>query len=130
MSVLGMTRTTMRNLFSRPSTRRYPTKVKEPHRAPKSRGRIQIDIEACIFCSACAKRCPTDAIIVSKADKVWEIDRLRCCTCNACVEVCPKKCLDMDVRYTLPTVTKDKDIFKQAPRLPKPEPPTAPSAAP
>jgi len=129
MSVLGMTRTTMRNLFSRPSTRRYPTKVKEPHRTPKSRGRIQIDIEACIFCSACAKRCPTDAIIVSKPDKVWEIDRLRCCTCNACVEVCPKKCLDMDPRYTLPTVTKDKDIFKQAPKpLKSAEPaPTAPS---
>ena len=129
MSVLGMTRTTMQNLFSRPSTRRYPTKVKEPHSTPKSRGRIQIDIEACIFCSACAKRCPTDAIIVSKADKVWEIDRLRCCTCNACVEVCPKKCLDMDARYTLPTVTKDKDIFKQAPRPPKPAEPE-PAAAP
>jgi ech hydrogenase subunit F len=114
MSVLGMTRTTIRNLFSRPSTRRYPTKVKEPHRAPRSRGRIEIDIDICIFCSACAKRCPTDAIIVSKPNKVWEIDRLRCCTCNACVEVCPKKCLDMDVRYTIPTVTKDHDIFKQA----------------
>jgi ech hydrogenase subunit F len=125
MSVLGMTRTMISNLFSPPSTRRYPTKVKEPHHSSKSRGRIQIDIEACIFCSACAKRCPTDAIIVSKVDKVWEIDRLRCCTCNACVEVCPKKCLDMDVRYTPPTVTKDKDIFKQAPRPPKPEPPTA-----
>jgi len=127
MSVLGMTRTTMQNLFSRPSTRRYPTKVKEPHRTPKSRGRIQIDIEACIFCSACAKRCPTDAIIVSKPDKVWEIDRLRCCTCNACVEVCPKKCLDMDFRYTAPTVTKDKDIFRQAPRPLKPAQPDAPA---
>ncbi len=131
MSVLGMTRTTIGNLFSPPSTRRYPTKVKEPHSTPKSRGRIQIDIEACIFCSACAKRCPTDAIIVSKPDKVWEIDRLRCCTCNACVEVCPKKCLDMDFRYTQPTVTKDKDIFKQPPKPPKPaEPEPEPTAPP
>jgi ech hydrogenase subunit F len=125
MSVFGMTRTTIRNLFSPPATRRYPTRVKEPHRTARSRGRIDIDIEACIFCSACAKRCPTDAIIVSKPDKVWEIDRLRCCTCNACVEVCPKKCLDMAVSYTIPTVTKDHDIFKQPPRPPKPaEPPT------
>jgi formate hydrogenlyase subunit 6/NADH:ubiquinone oxidoreductase subunit I len=130
MSVLGMTRTTIRNLFSPPSTRRYPTKVKEPHHASKSRGRIEIDIDACIFCGACAKRCPTDAIIVFRPGKAWEIDRLRCCTCNACVEVCPKKCLDMDVRYTLPTVTKDKDVFTQAARPPKPELPTAPSAAP
>jgi ech hydrogenase subunit F len=120
MSVFGMTRTTIRNLLSRPATRRYPTRVKEPHRTARSRGRIDIDIEACIFCSACAKRCPTDAIIVLKADKEWNIDRLRCCTCNACVEVCPKKCLSMDNRYTPPTVTKDKDIFRQPPRPPKP----------
>jgi ech hydrogenase subunit F len=119
MAVFGMTGTVLKNLFSRPATRRYPTHVKEPHRTPKSRGRIEIEIEACSLCGACAKRCPTDAIIVIKADREWNIDRLRCCTCNACVEVCPKKCLDMDNRYTSPTVTKDKDIFRQAPRPPK-----------
>jgi formate hydrogenlyase subunit 6/NADH:ubiquinone oxidoreductase subunit I len=128
MSILGMSRTIMRNLFTGPATRRYPTHVKEPHRTERSRGRIEIDIEACIFCSACSKRCPTDAIIVLKADKEWNIDRLRCCTCNACVEVCPKKCLTMDNRYTPPTVTKDKDIFRQPPRPPKP--PEAPMSAP
>jgi ech hydrogenase subunit F len=119
MSVFAMTRITLRNLFTRPATRRYPSRVKEPHHSARSRGRIEIDIEACIFCSACSKRCPTDAIIVSKVDKEWNIDRLRCCTCNACVEVCPKKCLGMANRYTPPTVTKDKDIFRQKPRPPK-----------
>ncbi len=128
MSVLGMARTTLGNLFHRPSTRRYPTRVKAPHHTGGTRGRIQIDIEACIFCSACSKRCPTDAIIVSKADKIWEIDRLRCCTCNACVEVCPKKCLDMAVSYTIPTVTKDHDVFKQPPKPPKPAETPAASA--
>ena len=168
MSVLGMSRTIMRNLFTGPATRRYPTRVKEPHRTERSRGRIEIDIEACIFCgacakrcptdalivlkadkewnidrlrcctcnacvevcifcSACAKRCPTDAIIVLKSDKEWNIDRLRCCTCNACVEVCPKKCLSMGNRYTPPTVTRDKDIFRQPPKLTK-EPETLPGA--
>jgi formate hydrogenlyase subunit 6/NADH:ubiquinone oxidoreductase subunit I len=119
MSVFGMSRTVLHNLFTRPATRRYPGRVKEPHRSEKSRGRIEIDIEACIFCGACSKRCPTDAIIVTKPDREWNIDRLRCCTCNACVEVCPKKCLSMANRYTAPTVTRDKDIFRQAPRPPK-----------
>jgi formate hydrogenlyase subunit 6/NADH:ubiquinone oxidoreductase subunit I len=114
-----MSRTVLRNLFSRPATRLYPRRVKEAHRTEKSRGRIEIDIEACIFCGACAKRCPTDAIIVTKPDREWNIDRLRCCTCNACVEVCPKKCLSMANTYTSPTVTRDKDIFRQAPRPPK-----------
>ena len=118
MSVFGMSRTIARNLFSRPATRLYPTREKEPHRAARSRGRIVIDIEVCIFCGACAKRCPTESIIVLKPDKEWNIDRLRCCTCNACVEVCPKKCLSMANRSTPPTVTRDRDIFRQPPRPP------------
>ena len=133
MSVFSMTRIVLRNLFTRPATRMYPWpgkaegrgamdggrapgREREPHRAPASRGHIEIDIEVCIFCGACAKRCPTDAIIVTKAQKEWNIDRLRCCACNACVEVCPVKCLSMDNRYTAPTVTRDKDIFRQPPR--------------
>ncbi len=115
MSLMGMTRTVIGNLFSRPATRLYPTRQKQPHTTPRSRGRIEIDIDVCIFCSACAKRCPTDAIVVSKPEKEWSIDRLRCCTCNACVEVCPKRCLSMANRTTPPTVTKDKDIFRPTP---------------
>ncbi|MGA2977023.1 MAG: 4Fe-4S dicluster domain-containing protein [Spirochaetia bacterium] len=124
MSVMGMSRTVLRNLFSRPATRLYPGRQKEAHRTQRSRGRIEIEIDACIFCGACAKRCPTDAIIVSKPQKEWNIDRLRCCTCNACVEVCPKKCLAMGNRYTFPTVTRDKDIFRQEP-TPVERPPRA-----
>lgn len=116
MSVFVMTRTVLRNLFSRPATRLYPGRVKEAHRASRSRGHIEINIGACIFCGACAKRCPTDAIIVTKPQREWNIDRLRCCACNACVEVCPVKCLSMDNRYTAPTVTRDKDIFRQPPK--------------
>ncbi len=123
MSIFSMSRMTLRNLLTPPVTRLYPTRQKEPHHAEKSRGRIEIDIEKCIFCGACSKRCPTDAIIVLKAQKEWNIDRLRCCTCNACVEVCPKKCLSMGNRYTAPTVTKDKDIFRQKPKPPAAEPP-------
>jgi ech hydrogenase subunit F len=127
MAVFGMTRTVIRNLFSRPATRRYPKPVREPHRTERSRGRIAIDIDACIFCSACAKRCPTDALVVSKPDREWTIDRLRCCTCNACVEVCPKKCLVMENRYSPPTTTRDRDVFRQPPK-PAPAAPPQPTS--
>jgi ech hydrogenase subunit F len=121
MAVFGMTRTVLRNLFTGPATRRYPWAARrggqaQPHHAAQSRGHIENDIETCIFCSACVKRCPTDAIIVIKLEKEWNIDRLRCCTCNACVEVCPVKCLRMETSYTRPTLTRDKDIYRQAPR--------------
>jgi len=113
-----MTRIAVRNLFSRPATRLYPFHPKEPHRTPRSRGRIDVDIDSWVFCGACSKGWPADAIIFIKPEKEWNIDRLRCCTCNACVEVCPKKCLSMANRYTPPTMTKDKDIFRQAPKAP------------
>jgi ech hydrogenase subunit F len=115
MALFGMTRTVVANLFSRPATRRYPSPQREPHGTPRSRGKLEIDIAACIFCSACVKRCPTAALVVTRAEREWSIDRLRCCTCNACVEVCPKKCLAMDPRPPAPTITKDKEAFRQPP---------------
>ena len=38
MSVFGMTRTVLRNLFSRPATRLYPSRMKEPYRSERSAG--------------------------------------------------------------------------------------------
>jgi ech hydrogenase subunit F len=118
MSVFKMTASVLANLFSRPATRLYPQKLKKPHHAPKARGRIGIDIETCIFCMLCQKRCPTDAIVVTRSAKEWNIDRLRCCACNACVEVCPVKCLWMEETYSPPTVTREKDYFRQKPKEP------------
>jgi formate hydrogenlyase subunit 6/NADH:ubiquinone oxidoreductase subunit I len=115
MALFGMARTVVGNLFSRPATRRYPSPQHEPHGTPRSRGKLEIDIAACIFCGACVKRCPTAALVVARAEREWSIDRLRCCTCNACVEVCPKKCLAMSPRPPAPTVTKDKEAFRQPP---------------
>jgi ech hydrogenase subunit F len=120
MAVLKMTGTILRSLFSRPATRLYPTRVKEARHVPGTRGRIEIDIERCTMCQLCQKRCPTDAIVVTRAAREWTIDRLRCCSCNACVEACPPGCLTMDEHYPAPTVTRDKDAFRQAPRPPRP----------
>jgi ech hydrogenase subunit F len=116
MPVFKMTRTILSNLFSSPATRRYPQKVKEPRHVTGSRGKIGIDIDTCIFCMLCQKRCPTDAIVVTRSIREWNIDRLRCCSCNACVEVCPVKCLWMEELYSPATVTREKDYFRQKPK--------------
>jgi ech hydrogenase subunit F len=121
VSVFKMTKTVLSNLFSPPVTRRYPTKIKEARHVAGTRGKIEIEIEKCIFCMLCQKRCPTDAIMVARASKEWNIDRLRCCSCNACVEVCPVRCLRMEERYTPPTITKDRDCYRQKPKPSAPE---------
>jgi formate hydrogenlyase subunit 6/NADH:ubiquinone oxidoreductase subunit I len=100
-----MARIAFRNLFSRPATRRYPFKVREPFAG--SRGMILIDFPACIFCGACAKHCPANSIVTEKAAKLWRIDRFSCVSCGACVKACPKKCLSMDPRRPAVTVFSD-----------------------
>ncbi|MBP7603521.1 MAG: 4Fe-4S dicluster domain-containing protein [Spirochaetes bacterium] len=125
MSFLSMGKNVARNLFEGPATRRYPKEKREY--GPGSRGMIGIDIEACIFCGLCSRRCPTGALTVRKDPREWEIDRLRCIFCGYCVEVCPKKCLAMANHYS-PGVTVREDAVhmeRQAPRPAKEAPPEA-----
>jgi formate hydrogenlyase subunit 6/NADH:ubiquinone oxidoreductase subunit I len=89
-----MTRIALRNLVTKPATRRYPFVVREPFAA--TRGRIVIDFPTCIHCMACAKHCPADAIVVDRLAKSWSIDRFACVVCGACVRACPKDCLAME----------------------------------
>jgi len=51
-----MTKTLIKSIFHGPYTVRYPLEKKEPF--PASRGRIEINIQDCIFCGLCARRCP------------------------------------------------------------------------
>ena len=115
MRSFTMTKTVIKNLVKGPATLMYPKKKRVFTRI--SRGSVEIDIQKCIFCGICSKRCPTYAIIVTKVtkeNKEWEIDRLKCCTCNLCVEVCPKKCLSMTNQYTPPVRDKTMGIYKQS----------------
>ncbi len=99
----------MKSLFNKPATRMYPTVPRKWE--PITRGHIAIDIQQCIFCGICSKKCPTGAIHVEKDTKLWEIERLQCIQCNCCVEVCPKKCLTMKQEYTKPSTGSVKDSF-------------------
>lgn len=101
--------TILKSFFKKPATLMYP-KIKRQFFV-KSRGKISIVIEECIFCGMCQKKCPASAILVERTKKKWEIDRLSCVSCNACVEVCPKKCLSMENFYAGAQTNRDKDSF-------------------
>jgi ech hydrogenase subunit F len=111
MSILRMSKTLFKNLFHGPYTTPYPVKPKENFE--RTRGKMEISIDDCIFCSMCARRCPTGAIKVDKAQASWSIERFQCIQCNYCAEVCPKKCLKMDNQYTSPSYDKIRDEFKK-----------------
>ena len=93
MAIIPIAKTIFRSLVQKPATLKYP--FAPMPKDPLVRGSISIDINACIFCGLCERKCPTHAIKVVKNDRSWEISRFQCIVCNACAEVCPKKCLHM-----------------------------------
>jgi len=101
-NVIG--KTVMRSLFGKPATAMYPVVLNEFY--PNTRGRIELNVEDCIFCGMCSRRCPCGAIEVNRQEKKWEIDRTRCIVCDFCVHVCPKTCLTSERQYTAPMSDK------------------------
>ena len=108
----------LKNLFSKPVTSSYPF-VKKEYK-DRYRGRITIDIDDCLFCGLCSRKCPSGAITVDRNNRIWSIDRMGCVQCSNCVEGCPKKCLHVENEYTKPDYTKIVDTFTAKP-LPKKE---------
>ena len=91
---------TLRSLFGKPETVRYPFETKPMPEGLK--GHIENDMEQCILCGMCERTCPANAITVDRAAKTWSINRFRCVQCKSCTRACPKKCLTMRPEYQKP----------------------------
>lgn len=112
MSLINFNKTVIKNLFSKPATRKYPF---EPKVYPeRTRGHVVNDMDVCVLCGLCSIKCPTRAITVDKAAKTWNIRPMSCIQCRSCVDNCPKKCLSMDTQYTEPGTEKITKTFPQS----------------
>lgn len=111
MGYVAFAKTIIKSLFLKPSTRLYPMEKRAFY--ANTRGRIEIEIDKCIFCSLCQKKCPTQAIEVNKPNKTWSINYMRCIVCSACVDNCPKKCLIMANQYPPAESQKTIKVFNQ-----------------
>ena len=101
----------LKNLFSKPATCNYPAK---PAIYPeRSRGHIEINIDDCIMCGMCMRKCPSSAIKVDRNTKTWSIERMGCVQCENCVNACPKNCLSIKPGYTVPSTSKIVDSYSQ-----------------
>ena len=112
MAFLKFSKTVMKNLFSKPVTKLYPNVPCDFQK--RTRGHVRINIDDCIFCGMCGRKCPTGAINVDRNEKKWTINRFDCIQCSSCVDGCPKKCLTMGNEYTSPDIKKTKDVFSNA----------------
>jgi ech hydrogenase subunit F len=89
--ITPMTGTILKNLFTKKSTRPYPVVVREPFAI--ARGELYNVIDECIFCSTCARKCPSQCITVDKEKGLWTCDPFACVYCGTCEEACPTHCL-------------------------------------
>jgi ech hydrogenase subunit F len=109
MPYFQMAKLAMKWALTKPPTSRYPFQPRQP--IAGSRGQLVFTKDNCVYCTVCAKKCPTGALLVNRAQKKWAIDRLRCINCSYCVEACPKKSLAMVEGHGHPAVTRDREFF-------------------
>ena len=72
----------------------YHKPVEEKVQTPAG-GKPVPDLDVCVFCTLCAKKCPQEAIVVDRAEKKWELTAEKCVGCGLCASNCPKKCIEM-----------------------------------
>ena len=98
-------RPVIKNLLSKPSTRKYPVTPREPFEG--ARGQVEgINTDQCVFCGICARKCPANAITVDRQQKTWTLDSFKCVICSVCAESCPKGCITVSPRYRKPAYEK------------------------
>jgi len=112
----------IRFLFMKPKTLRYPFEPKEP--AQRYRGFHLNDWDSCTGCGNCADICPNEAIkmveipdLESKPGNKNErpqIDYGRCCFCGLCVDICPAGSLRLSRDYL--HIHYDKNTFVFTPK--------------
>ena len=112
MKAFELGKMTLSSIFKKPEPHLFPLEVREPF--PGSKGHIVVDIDECIFCSACAKACPCNAIEVDRDASTWTVDYFGCVQCGSCVRACPATCLTMAPERPAVAAQKSKETFSRA----------------
>jgi len=111
------TTTVVKNLLKKPATRNYPFEVRQGF--PMYRGELVMDVDKCIFCGMCARKCPSQCITVDKKSGTWTCDPHACVYCGYCRDACPTKCLSMKDVHRAPLT--EKIIWTEQGTPPKPK---------
>lgn len=110
-AILGGVVITIKHLFRRAATVRYPEKTREISAIWRGQHVLKRDdngAERCTACGLCAVACPAEAITMTAGERkkgeeklyreekyasTYEINMLRCIFCGLCEEACPKEAI-------------------------------------
>ena len=114
---MKMLKIVLSNLFRKKATRLYPVQKRQSF--ADARGEIVNNIDSCIFCGLCSRKCPVSCITVDKASRVWKHNPYQCIYCGLCVENCPTKSLTQKPEYAPATYGKTETSLKGQEKLKK-----------
>lgn len=124
-------REALTQVFSKPSTEKYPFVKKE---APENyRGRIKFHPDRCINCGMCIRVCSPGAIVrtVEKQEDgdlvTMEFHMDSCTFCQMCADFCTKNSIELTKDYEM-VATDPKDLIETGTFLKKKPVPKKPVA--
>jgi ech hydrogenase subunit F len=109
-----MTKTILKNLLKKHSTRLYP---EDQRILPDGfHGRLKFVPDKCILCRLCVIKCPTKIIHIDAEAGLWEREVMGCLYCAVCAEVCPTGCIIMTNIHRPPILEPVVQRFHVTPR--------------
>jgi NADH-quinone oxidoreductase subunit I len=120
---------TIKHLFRRSATIRYPEKKREISAIWRGQHVLKRDekgAERCTACGLCAVACPAEAITMVAAERnkgeenlyreekyasTYEINMLRCIFCGLCEEACPKEAIFLTDRIIETDYAREGFVF-------------------
>jgi ech hydrogenase subunit F len=88
---MGMLKYTIKNIFKKPSTVKYPYEKRET--PDDFRGQIVIDVDKCTLCHFCEMQCSANAIEIDKENNAIKYKIMKCIACGECVDECPTEAM-------------------------------------
>ena len=128
-AILGGAIITMKHLFRKSATIKYPEKLREISSIWRGQHVLKRDdngAERCTACGLCAVACPAEAITMIAAERkpgeenlyreekyasTYEINMLRCIFCGLCEEACPKEAIFLTDRIIETDYSREGFVF-------------------
>jgi NADH-quinone oxidoreductase subunit I len=128
-AILGGIVITIKHLFRRKATVKYPEKKREISEVWRGLHVLKRDdkgAERCTACGLCAVACPAEAITMTASERkkgeenlyreeryasTYEINMLRCIFCGLCEEACPEEAIFLTDRILPTNYTRNDFVF-------------------